>query len=210
MPGLIPYDEALELQRSTVANVIEGGEETLILLEHDPVYTMGRSPNRSSLLPGELPHPLHETNRGGQATWHGPGQLIGYPIIDLRKRGQDLHAYLRSLEDILIRLLESYGLAAGRRETLTGVWIDDRKIASIGVGVKKWVSMHGFALNVCNDLVAFSHIIPCGIQNVKMTSIALETGRSGISVRDVAQSIADTFEATLDELLPFASSSRES
>jgi lipoyl(octanoyl) transferase len=128
----------------------------LLLLEHEPVYTIGRTPDKSSLLgAAHLPHPFFSINRGGQATYHGPGQLMGYPIIDLRRCGQDLHRYLRWLEQLLIELLAEYGIAASRRESLTGVWIDDRKIASIGVGVRHWITMHGFALNVGGDLSLF-------------------------------------------------------
>jgi lipoyl(octanoyl) transferase len=132
-----------------------------------------------------LPHQLFPINRGGQATYHGPGQLMGYPIIDLRRCGQDLHRYLRWLEQLLIELLADYGISAVQREGLTGVWIEDRKIASIGVGVRHWITMHGFALNVCGDLSPFNYIIPCGINNVAMTSMEKETGKS-ISVVDVA------------------------
>ena len=119
---------------------------------------------------------LLSINRGGQATYHGPGQLIGYPIVDLRRCGQDLHKYLRWLERLLIELLSEYGMAATQRGSLTGVWVDDRKIASIGVGVRHWITMHGFALNVCGDLSPFSQIVPCGINNVAMTSMEMETG----------------------------------
>jgi lipoyl(octanoyl) transferase len=124
-----------------------------------------------------LPHPLFPINRGGQATYHGPGQLIGYPIIDLRNRGQDLHRYLRWIEDLLIETLAVVGVVAITRAGLTGVWVDDRKIASIGIGVRHWITMHGFALNVCGDLSPFDQIVPCGITNVTMTSIEKETGR---------------------------------
>jgi lipoyl(octanoyl) transferase len=123
-----------------------------------------------------LPYPLFSINRGGQATYHGPGQLIGYPIVDLRRCGQDLHKYLRWLEQLLIELLADYGIAATQRGSLTGVWVEDRKIASIGVGVRHWITMHGFALNVCGDLSPFGHIVPCGINNVAMTSMEMETG----------------------------------
>jgi lipoyl(octanoyl) transferase len=145
-------------------------------LEHDPVYTIGRTPNQSSLRgAAHLPHPLFPINRGGQATYHGPGQLIGYPIIDLRRCGQDLHRYLRWLEDLLVETLAELGIVATTRSGLTGVWVDNRKIASIGVGVRHWISMHGFALNVCGDLSPFDQIVPCGIANVTMTSIEKET-----------------------------------
>ncbi len=168
----------------------------LLLLEHEPVYTIGRTPDRSSLSAtgrirhGELgsahlPHPLFSINRGGQATYHGPGQLMGYPIIDLRRCGQDLHKYLRWLEQLLIDLLARYDIAAQRRESLTGVWVENRKIASIGVGVRHWITMHGFALNVCGDLSPFDHIVPCGINNVAITSMEKETKKS-FTVADVA------------------------
>ena len=135
-----------------------------------------------------LPHPLFSINRGGQATYHGPGQLMGYPIIDLRRCGQDLHKYLRWLEQLLIDLLARYDIAAQRRESLTGVWVENRKIASIGVGVRHWITMHGFALNVCGDLSPFDHIVPCGINNVAITSMEKETKKS-FTVADVAPTL---------------------
>jgi lipoyl(octanoyl) transferase len=125
----------------------------------------------------DLPHPVFETNRGGQATYHGPGQLVGYPILDLTAYGKDLHVYLRSLEDSLIAACAGFGVSAGRREGLTGVWCEDRKVASIGVGVRHWISMHGFAINVGADLSGFDSIVPCGIGGVQMTSISAESGR---------------------------------
>jgi lipoyl(octanoyl) transferase len=187
--GRMQFADALALQEEIVAKKradhLSTGDE-LLLLEHEPVYTIGRTPDRSSLLGApSLPHQLFPINRGGQATYHGPGQLMGYPIIDLRRCGQDLHRYLRWLEQLLIELLADYGISAVQREGLTGVWIEDRKIASIGVGVRHWITMHGFALNVCGDLSPFNYIIPCGINNVAMTSMEKETGKS-ISVVDVA------------------------
>ena len=182
---------ALALQEKIVAQKREDRalEDELLLLEHEPVYTIGRTPDQSSLLGAEhLPYPLFSINRGGQATYHGPGQLIGYPIVDLRRCGQDLHKYLRWLERLLIELLSEYGIAATQRESLTGVWVKDRKIASIGVGVRHWITMHGFALNVCGDLSPFSHIVPCGINNVAMTSIEMETGDT-FSVAEVASAM---------------------
>ena len=186
--GRVEFAQALALQEEIVAKKREdpASSDELLLLEHEPVYTIGRTPDKSSLLgAAHLPYPVFSINRGGQATYHGPGQLMGYPIIDLRRCGQDLHRYLRWLEQLLIELLAEYGIAASRRESLTGVWIDDRKIASIGVGVRHWITMHGFALNVCGDLSPFAHIIPCGISNVTMTSIEKETGKT-LSVVDVA------------------------
>jgi lipoyl(octanoyl) transferase len=185
--GRMEFARALELQEELVAKRRENAslEDQLLLLEHEPVYTIGRTPDRSSLLGSDhLPHPLFSINRGGQATYHGPGQLMGYPIIDLRRCGQDLHKYLRWLEQLLIDLLARYDIAAQRRESLTGVWVENRKIASIGVGVRQWITMHGFALNVCGDLSPFDHIVPCGINNVAITSMEKETNKS-FTVADV-------------------------
>ena len=186
--GRMNFAEALAFQEELVAKKRENRDaiDELLLLEHEPVYTIGRTPDQSSLVDAaHLPHPLFAINRGGQATYHGPGQLIGYPIIDLRRCGQDLHRYLRWLEELLIQTLAIYEISARTRPGLTGVWIDKRKIASIGVGVRHWITMHGFALNVCGDLAPFDRIIPCGIQNVTMTSVELEAGKS-FSVVDVA------------------------
>ena len=184
------FADALALQEEIAAKKREDrslGDE-LLLLEHEAVYTIGRTPDKSSLLgSAHLPHPLFAINRGGHATYHGPGQLMGYPIIDLRRCGQDLHRYLRWLEQLLIELLVDYGITASRRESLTGVWIGQRKIASIGVGVRHWITMHGFALNVCGDLSPFTYIVPCGINNVAMTSMEKETG-TAFSVARVATS----------------------
>jgi lipoyl(octanoyl) transferase len=179
--GRVEFAQALALQEEIVAKKREdpSSSDELLLLEHEPVYTIGRTPDKSSLLgAAHLPYPVFSINRGGQATYHGPGQLMGYPIIDLRRSGQDLHRYLRWLEQLLIELLAEYGIAASRRESLTGVWVDQRKIASIGVGVRHWITMHGFALNVCGDLSPFHHIVPCGINNVAMTSMEKETGKA--------------------------------
>jgi lipoyl(octanoyl) transferase len=186
--GRMEFAEALALQEELVVKKRENRDaiDELLLLEHEPVYTIGGTPDQSSLVDvAHLPHPLFAINRGGQATYHGPGQLIGYPIIDLRRCGQDLHRYLRWLEELLIQTLAIYEISARTRPGLTGVWIDKRKIASIGVGVRHWITMHGFALNVCGDLTPFDRIIPCGIQNVTMTSVELEAGKS-FSVVDVA------------------------
>jgi lipoyl(octanoyl) transferase len=178
--GRMEFPDALALQEKSVADrrTDDSLGDELLLLEHEPVYTIGRTPDQSSLRDAaQLPHPLFPINRGGQATYHGPGQLIGYPIIDLRNRGQDLHRYLRWIEDLLIETLAGAGVGATTRAGLTGVWVEDRKIASIGIGVRHWITMHGFALNVCGDLSPFEQIVPCGITNVTMTSIEKETGR---------------------------------
>ena len=186
--GRMHFAHGLALQEEIVAKkrADPSHPDELLLLEHEPVYTIGRTPDQSSLLgAAHLPHPLFAINRGGQATYHGPGQLMGYPIIDLRGCGQDLHKYLRWLEQLLIEMLAQYEIAATQRASLTGVWIDDRKIASIGVGVRHWITMHGFALNVCGDLSPFNQIVPCGIDNVAMTSMERETGQP-FSVAGVA------------------------
>ena len=191
--GRIGYVAALDVQNRHVDDVLSGsGEETLLLLEHDPVYTIGRTRDQSSLR-DHLPHPVVETNRGGQATFHGPGQLVGYPILDLGSRGRDLHRYLRFLEEFLIRLCAGYGVAATRREGLTGVWVGNKKIASLGVGVKRWVAMHGFALNVQeSSLPAFGHITPCGIAGVEMTCLESESG-ARIPMPEITQRAAVDF-----------------
>jgi lipoyl(octanoyl) transferase len=202
--GRMDFTHALALQEDLVSKKRRDCEmeDQLLLLEHDPVYTIGRTPDRSSLsgrrtagrIPckesdvGHLPHPIFVTNRGGQATYHGPGQLIGYPIIDLHRCGQDLYKYLRWLEQLLIDFLAAQDIAASRRESLTGVWAGKRKIASIGVGVRHWITMHGFALNVCGDLSPFNHIVPCGISDVVMTSMEEETG-TPFSVARIATSL---------------------
>src|SRR5213082_3673427 len=186
--GRMNFAAALALQEKIVAQKRSDPTlaDTVLLLEHDPVYTIGRTPDQTSLRGGShLPYPFFQINRGGQATYHGPGQLMGYPIIDLRNYGQDLHKYLRWIERLLIEFLDEFEIQAQRREGLTGVWVQERKIASIGVGVRHWITMHGFALNVCGDLSPFGQITPCGISNIAMTSIETESRRS-VAVIEVA------------------------
>ena len=201
--GRVSFADALQMQETLVAGkrADRSSADELLLLEHEPVYTIGRTPDQSSLRgQAHLPHPLFPINRGGQATYHGPGQLIGYPIIDLRKYGQDLHRYLRWLEGLLIEALAEIGIAATTRQGLTGVWVEDRKIASIGVGVRHWITMHGFALNVCGDLTPFDHIVPCGITNVTMTSVEKERGRQR-SVLEVGALVEKIAMRRLGDLL---------
>jgi lipoyl(octanoyl) transferase len=190
LPEPVSYEQGLALQEDLVRALLEGtGEETLLLLEHLPVYTIGRLRDRSSLGP-TLPHPVHETNRGGQATYHGPGQIVGYPILDLTRRGRDLHAHLRLLEDILIEACNHFDVEAGREPGLTGVWVHGRKIASLGVGVRRWTSMHGFAINITNlSLGPFHAITPCGIQDVVMTSLESESPQA-VTIDDSMKIIA--------------------
>lgn len=202
--GRVSFAEALQLQETLVAGKRGNSSlaDELLLLEHEPVYTIGRTPDQSSLRgQAELPHPLFPINRGGQATYHGPGQLIGYPIIDLRNYGQDLHRYLRWLEELLVETLAETGIAATTRQGLTGVWVEDRKIASIGVGVRHWITMHGFALNVCGDLEPFDHIVPCGIANVTMTSVEREAGKQ-FSVLAIGSLVEKIARRRLADLLP--------
>jgi len=193
----ISYEEGLKLQDAAVEALLDGsGEETLLLLEHSPVYTIGRLRDQSSLRdPAMLPAPLFETNRGGQATYHGPGQLVGYPILDLRERKRDLHAHLRNIEEALIRTCRDFGIPADRREGLTGVWVENRKLASIGVGVRKWISMHGFAINITPEsLLPFFAITPCGIDGVVMSSMAQEAHRS-VGIGEFSDSFLVHFQA---------------
>jgi lipoyl(octanoyl) transferase len=174
--GRVPYQTALSLQERLLEERRSRAGDILLLLEHPPVITLGRRARPDHLLLGseELARrgvELATVSRGGDITWHGPGQLVGYPICDLELRGRDLHLFLRLLEDVLIDTLASYGLSGERQSGKTGVWVDGEKIASIGVGVRRWISWHGFALNVSGDLSGFSAIVPCGLSDVTMTSL---------------------------------------
>ena len=183
--GRRPYLEVLELQRDLCRRKMNGelDADLLLLVEHEPVVTLGRG-----LRPGSLPLPpaaleqrgitVVDVERGGDVTYHGPGQLVGYPILDLRRHREDLHWYLRRLEESLILALGRLGVPAERNAGLTGVWTRGRKIASIGIHVKQWVTFHGFALNVTTDLSFFDLIVPCGIPGVVMTSVARELERA--------------------------------
>ena len=205
--GRLAYAPALARQETLVQQKIDAPAttpDTLLLLEHEPVYTIGRTPDRSSLASAAvLPHPVETIHRGGQATYHGPGQLVGYPILDLGRRGKDLHVYLRFLEETLIAALAVYGVAGRRREGLTGVWIGERKVASIGVGVRRWVSLHGFAINVEGGaaLTPFESITPCGLTGVRMTAVEPEAGRA-IGVQAFAQTVGGMFGERLGEKMP--------
>ena len=175
------YAPVLELQRALCRARVDGQitDDILLLVEHDPVMTLGRSTKTSSLPipPAELPAhgvEVFEIERGGDVTFHGPGQLVGYPIVDLQQLKPDLHWYLRELEGALIDALATLGIPGQRSPGQTGVWVGPRKIASIGVHVKKWVTLHGFALNVSTDLKYFDLIVPCGIEGVEMTSVRRE------------------------------------
>ena len=202
--GRVPYAEALELQRTLARDRISGviPQDVLLLVEHSPVVTLGRSSKGKHLLasPEFLATKgveLFEVERGGDVTFHGPGQLVGYPIIDLKRHKQDLHWYLRQLEQALINSLGTYGIVAEQNTGLTGVWTRGRKIASIGVHARDWVTWHGFALNVTTDLSYFDLIVPCGISGVEMTSMARELGADP-NAEDVRRTVCESFAATFD------------
>ena len=175
--GTVPYAAALEWQRRLADDRIAGrlDHDVLVLLEHPPVVTMGRNSHTAHLLQHDGIE-VHEVERGGDITFHGPGQLVGYPILNLTDYKQDLHWYLRTLEQALIDALAVLEIPAERNPGFTGVWTRGRKIASIGIHVKQWVTWHGFALNVTTDLSQFDRIVPCGIQGVEMTSVEQERG----------------------------------
>ncbi len=183
--GTVSYAVALELQRDLARRRIAGeiDEDLLLLLEHPPVVTLGRTAKEAHIIssPERLRArgiEVHEVERGGDVTFHGPGQLVGYPIFDLKRHRQDLHWYLRQVEEALIVALEEVGIEAERNSGYTGVWTRGRKIASIGVHARDWVTWHGFALNVTTDLSYFDLIVPCGIPQVQMTSVTRELGTS--------------------------------
>jgi lipoate-protein ligase B len=180
----VPYDEALELQKKLVdLRSRDCIHDTLVLLEHPPVFTVTREVTRRNLLASpralaEKGITVHQTNRGGDITYHGPGQLVGYPIISLKDRGKDLHRYIRSLEEVIIRVLQEYGIRGYRDSINAGVWVEGDKIAAIGIAVKSsWTTMHGFAFNISPDLSHYSFIVPCGIVGRGVTSLAKILGR---------------------------------
>jgi lipoyl(octanoyl) transferase len=205
--GRRSYGEVLDLQRDLCRQRIAGEaeEDILILVEHEPVVTLGRGtrPESLPLAPAEIERRgigVFEVERGGDVTYHGPGQLVGYPIVDLRQHREDLHWYLRRLEAGLIDALGNLGIRAGTNPGLTGVWTGGRKIASIGIHVKQWVTFHGFALNVNTDLSYFDLIVPCGIRDVIMTSVATELGRTDSAVvwDETRRAVVDGLGQALD------------
>jgi lipoate-protein ligase B len=203
--GVTRYGEALELQRAIAALRIGGEipEDVLLLLEHPPVVTLGRSSRAGHLVSSPEFLASHgvevfEVERGGDVTFHGPGQLVGYPIFDLKRHKQDLHWYLRQVEEALIVAVAKVGVVAERRAGYTGVWTNDRKLASIGVHIRDWVTWHGFALNVTTDLSYFNLIVPCGIPGVKMTSLALEKSEDPPDLASAASAVISAFAAVFD------------
>jgi len=193
-PGRVEYGRALAWQEALVARRLAGGPDALLLLEHPPVYTLGRGADARFLGAAAASEvPVFRAHRGGQVTYHGPGQLVGYPIVDLRAFRPDLRWYLDMLEGILIDALDALGVAAGRRAGLRGVWVGERKIASIGIALRRWVAWHGFALNVAHDVSGFAPITPCGITGIEMTSVAREGGPSEMAA--VLPVVLDRFVA---------------
>ena len=184
--GRVPYDEAVALQHAAREALKRGaGPERFLLLEHPPVFTLGRNASHEDVLadPEWLAArgvEVAECDRGGQVTYHGPGQLVGYPIVNLSPDRRDIRRYVRDLQEVLIRALADYGVAAepGEGQAFIGVWVGEEKIASIGVHLSRWITTHGFALNVSTDLSYFTGIIPCGLDQVRMTSIERLTGKA--------------------------------
>ncbi|HEY9903721.1 MAG TPA: lipoyl(octanoyl) transferase LipB [Candidatus Sericytochromatia bacterium] len=193
--GLVPYSVAWEQQRSLVAERVKDGslDDVLLLLEHPPVYTLGHGASLEFLKfdPSQVNFEVHRVERGGEVTYHCPGQLVGYPILNLRHYQQDLHWYLRQLEEVLIQLLALYGLKGDRVAGMTGVWLEGRKVAALGIKVSRWITMHGFALNVCPDLTGFERIVPCGIADKPVGSLAQFLPE--ITVEQVRSDVAATF-----------------
>ncbi|NES87606.1 MAG: lipoyl(octanoyl) transferase LipB, partial [Moorea sp. SIO2B7] len=198
--GLVPYGIAWEYQRSLVTKRINDHslEDLLLLLEHPSVYTLGTGANLDFLkfAPKETGWEVYRVERGGEVTYHCPGQLVGYPILNLRYYQQDLHWYLRQLEEVIIRVLQGYGLKGDRFPGLTGVWLEGYKVAAIGIKVSRWITMHGFALNVCPDLQGFGHIIPCGIEDKPVGSLAQFL--PDITIEQVRQDLAIAFAEVFD------------
>ncbi|HEV2147032.1 MAG TPA: lipoyl(octanoyl) transferase LipB [Longimicrobiaceae bacterium] len=200
--GLVRYADALEVQTELVKRRRAGEvPDTLLLLQHPHVITLGSGSHEENVLASPEERAargieLFETGRGGDVTYHGPGQLVGYPVLDLKPDRQDLHQYLRDLEEMLIAVLAEFGLTGGRKEGLTGVWVEDRKLAAIGVRVSSgWITSHGFALNVSTDLSFFGTIVPCGIREHRVGSISGELGRT-VPMEDVEAAAARCFERT--------------
>jgi len=196
-PGMLPYGDALVLQERLLERRIKGAGDVLLLLEHPPVVTLGRGADSAFVQLSErqlkaLGIELVRTGRGGEATYHGPGQLVGYPILHLDAVGRDIHRYLRLLEEVIIEAVSVFGIEARREPSRTGVWVGQRKIASIGVGVRRWVSWHGFAVNLEDQSGGFSTIVPCGLPGVKMTSLQELLG-SAPSMGELEQAVLESF-----------------
>jgi lipoate-protein ligase B len=195
--GRIAFSDALELQLRTREEVLGGAESTLFLLEHEPVYTLGANFHAENLLVDEAllrgkGFDVVPADRGGDITFHGPGQLVAYPVFDLQPLGRDLHKWIRQLEAVVLRLLDDLGFEGRRFPPNTGVWVQDEKVAAIGIKVSRWVSTHGLAINCDNDLSPFENIVPCGIAGYGVTSLSRVTGRS-VSVREAKGHLVEAF-----------------
>jgi lipoyl(octanoyl) transferase len=201
--GRVAYAAGLDLQQGLVSERQQGRiPDQLLLLEHDPVFTLGRNAQREHVLfPAELlrqrGYEVFETGRGGDVTYHGPGQIVGYPILDLAPDRRDVHRYVRDLEEVMIRTCADYGVAAGRVAGLTGTWVGQDKIGAIGVRISRWVTSHGFAFNVTTDLSAFDLIVPCGIRGRGVTSLERLLGRR-VPLPEVSERLASHFGAVFE------------
>jgi lipoyl(octanoyl) transferase len=201
----VPYEEALDLQKRLVdARKAQQIPDQLLLLQHPPVITLGVKSrgDRSHVLADDVALAqegvmLVETGRGGDVTFHGPGQLVGYPILDLNPDRRDVHRYVRDLEEVIIRMASAFGITAGRIAGLTGVWVGDEKLAAIGVRIARWVTSHGFAFNVATDLRQFQLIVPCGITDKGVTSLERLLGRR-VAMTDVESAAVDAFIAVFE------------
>lgn len=201
--GTIGYDEALALQKELqTKRIADEIDDTVLLLEHHRVVTMGRSSKEQHIVASRQTLEargvtVHEVGRGGDVTYHGPGQLVAYPIIDLKPDRRDVRKYVWSLEEAMIRTCTEFGLAGSRIEGLNGAWVGDRKIGAVGVRISRWVTMHGLALNANTDLSDFELIVPCGIQDKQVTSISTELDRQ-VGVDQVAEPLAQHFASLYD------------
>jgi len=203
--GVVPFGEALAMQRALVEERRAGRvPDLLLLLQHPPVITLGVRPDasRANIVAtpqhlAELGVEVHETGRGGDVTYHGPGQVVGYPILDLKPDRCDVHRYVRDLEEVMIRVCAAYGVEAGRIGGLTGAWVGAEKIGAIGVRIARWITSHGFAFNVTTDLSHFNLIVPCGLAGRGVTSLERATGRR-VRLQEIEDALARSFAAVFD------------
>jgi len=203
--GLTDYKKALNIQLDLLDkrknNLIP---DTLILLQHPPTITIGRGGDLKNLLVSQSYLKdrgiyFEQISRGGDITFHGPGQIVAYPIMDLNNLGRDIHKYLRSLEHLIIDMLKNYGIKASGFKGITGVWANEKKIASIGIGVKRWITYHGFAINISNDLNYYDMIIPCGLSKVRMTNVSTESATGKVTIENANDYIIDSFSKTFNQ-----------
>jgi len=199
----VDYEKGLEIQKRVFEDVLSGkADNVLLLLEHNPVITLGRGGKKSNLLADESyleeqGIKVHRVERGGDITYHGPGQIVGYPVLNLHEK-RDIHRLVRSVEEVLIRVLDSYRIKALRIKGLTGVWVNNEKVAAIGMAVKKWISFHGFAFNVTTDMDHFGFIRPCGIEDKGVTSMQMLIGENTPAIDDVEKNVIKFFGDVFD------------